>query len=121
MKWLDANIGKAELLTMMVFTTGCVVDHVTTFYGLFLPTIVEVNPVVLLLIGSGVWHIAEILIIASGTCSGLLVSGSKSKTVIRFSMMALATVGLVRLYAGFHNLVLVSNVVSMLELSLNPF
>ncbi len=31
MKTLNNNIGKAELLAMIVFTSGCIVDHITTY------------------------------------------------------------------------------------------
>ena len=117
MSGMGVSIGKAELLMMTVFTSGCIVDHITTFYGLSLPTIVEVNPVVLMLIGSGVWHVVEVLIIAAGIFSGLVASSSKSRILIAFSMISLAMVGLVRLYAGIHNIVLISNIASVLELS----
>jgi hypothetical protein len=117
MNIFEYQIGKAELLSMMVFTVGCIVDHVTTYYGLTLPTVEEINPVVLLMIGSGIWNLVEIVLIIAGNGSGLAVSGSKSKMMITFSMTSLLIVGIVRLYAGFHNMILIFNIVRALELS----
>jgi hypothetical protein len=117
MNIFEYQIGKAELLSMMVFTVGCILDHVTTYYGLSLPTVEEINPVVLLMIGSGIWNLVEIGLIIAGNGSGLFVSGSKSKMMITFSMTSLLIVGIVRLYAGFHHMMIIFNVVRALELS----
>lgn len=108
MREMDVNIRKAKLFMILVFSSGCLVDHITTIYGLSLPTIVELNPLVLLLINNGVWHLVEALIIVTGIYSGLTVFGLKSRTLITFSMVALVMVGLVRLYAGIHNLTLIT-------------
>lgn len=117
MTFFDYQIGKAELLSMMVFTVGCTVDHVTTYYGLTFPTIEELNPMVLLMIGSGFWNIIEISLISMGIGSGLVIAGSKSKIMIMFSMTALFLVGIIRLSVGFHNIILIYNIVDLIKLS----
>ena len=113
----DFQIGKSELLSMIVFTFGCILDHVTTFYGLSIPNVEEINPVVLLLIGSGIWSLVEIILIAAVNGSSLVTFGSKSEIIITFSITALLTVGIIRLYAGFHNMMIISNALRILELS----
>lgn len=110
----DHQIGKAELLSMMVFTAGCIVDHVTTYYGLTFPTIEELNPVVLMMIGSGLWNIVEVTLIILGNGSGFIISGSKSKIMTTFSITALFFVGLIRLFVGFHNINIILNTAYML-------
>jgi hypothetical protein len=117
MSLLKNNVGKAELLAMMLFTTGCIVDHVTTYYGLSLPTIEEANPVVLFMIGSGIWNAVEILVIVMGNSSGVLLSGSKSRGIITMSIATLVAVGLVRLYAGVHNIALITSVGRLLDMT----
>jgi len=111
------QIGWAKLLTMIVFTVGCVLDHVSTFYGLTFPTIVELNPVVLLMIGSGVWNLFEVAVIVAGNGSGFIASCSESRIMTLFSSAALLIVGAIRLVAGFHNVVLVLGIARALELS----
>ena len=117
MKILNDNIGKAELLAMILFTSGCIVDHITTYYGVSLPTVKETNPVVLFMIGAGVWHVVEILIILLGTTSGFILSGTKSRNLVTMLVFTLMTVGIVRLYAGVHNIVLISNIGPVLEMT----
>lgn len=118
MSALDFNVGKAELLAMMLFTTGCVVDHITTYYGLSLPTIEEANPVVLFMIGTGIWNAVEIMIIAMGNSTGLILSSTRSRKLASMLVFTLMTVGIVRLCAGVHNIVLITNVGRVLEMTL---
>ena len=118
MKILNDNMGKAELLAMIVFTSGCIVDHITTYYGLSMPMVKEANPIVLLMIGAGIWNVVEILIITMGTTSGFILSSTKSRRMVTMSILALMVVGLVRLYAGVHNIVLITNVGRILEMAL---
>ena len=96
---------------MMVFTAGCIVDHGTTYYGLTLPTVEELNPLVLLMIGSGSWNLVEVSILIIGNVYGFFVSGSKSEITAVFSMTLLLLVGIMRLFAGFHNMMVIFNVV----------
>ena len=110
MSLLDVNIGKVELIAMMIFTTGCIVDHITTYYGLLVPTIEEANPVVLFMIGAGIWNAVEFLIIAIGNGSGFILSGEKSRGIMTMLIVTLTVAGLVRLIAGVHNIMLISNV-----------
>ena len=117
MNVLRAQIGRAELFTMIVFTVGCVLDHVSTFYGLTFPSVVELNPVVLLMIGSGVWNLFEVVVIVAGNGSGFIASYSESRIMTLFSSAALLIVGAIRLVAGFHNVVLVLGIARALELS----
>ena len=106
----DYQVGKAELLSMTVFTVGCVMDHVTTFYGIFIPAIKEVNPVVLMLIGSGSWNLVEVILMILGNGSGFFASNTKSEWMIVFSMTALLITGTVRLWAGFHNMIVICSI-----------
>ena len=106
----DYQIGKAELLSMTVFTVGSILDHVTTFYGLSLTTIKEVNPVVLMLIGSGSWNLVEVILMILGNGSVFIASNSKSERMIVFSMTALLIAGTVRLLAGFHNMIVICSI-----------
>jgi hypothetical protein len=110
MNLLNGNIGKAELLAMMIFTTGCIVDHITTYYGLSVPTIEEANPVVLFMIGTGIWNAVDILIIVMGNSTGFILSGEKSRGIMTMLIVTLVVAGLVRMVAGVHNIMLVSNV-----------
>ena len=110
MSLLDVNIGKVELLAMMIFTTGCIVDHITTYYGLLVPTIEEANPVVLFMIGAGIWNAVDILIIVIGNSSGFILSGSKTRGIMTMLIVTLTIAGLVRMIAGVHNIMLVSNI-----------
>ena len=96
---------------MMFFTAGCIVDHVTTYYGLTLPNVEELNPLVLMMIGSGSWNLVEVSILIIGNVYGFFVSGSKSEIMVAFSMTLLLLVGIVRLFAGFHNMMVIFNVV----------
>ena len=98
---------KVILLVMGFFLVSCLFDHVTTFYGLMLPTIVEGNPVVLRLIEAGVWHRCEAFIIVSGLLYGFLAVASKSISTVNFSTKALMIAGFIRFFAGFQNLTLI--------------
>jgi hypothetical protein len=117
MKILNDNIGRAELLAMILFTSGCIVDHVSTHYGLSLPTVEEANPVVLFMIGTGIWNAVEIMIIVMGNSSGFILSGTKSRNLVTMFVFTLMAVGIVRLYAGVHNIVLISNIGPVLEMT----
>jgi len=106
----DYQISKAELLSMTVFTVGCIMDHVTTYYGLSFPTIKEINPMVLILIGSGSWNLVGVALMLLGIGSGFIASNSKSEMTITFSMTMLLIVGTVRLLAGFHNMMVICSI-----------
>ena len=75
---INLNFNKTALLGIVVFSFGCFFDHLTTAYGLTLPHIIERNPIVLTVIGFGIWHIFEILIMGTGILTGLIASRSKS-------------------------------------------
>ena len=96
---------------MMVFTAGCIVDHGTTYYGLTLPNVEELNQLVVMMIGSGIWNLVDFSILIIGNVYGFFVSGSKSEIMAVFSMTLLLVVGIVRLFAGFHNMMVIFNVV----------
>jgi hypothetical protein len=107
----DYQVGKRVLSTMMVFTVGCIVDHVTTYYGLTLPNVEELNKLVLMLIETGLWNLFEVSLLFIGNVYGIFVSSSKSKIMVVFSLTLLFLVGIVRLSAGFHNMMIIFNVV----------
>ena len=105
------KVGKRVLFAMMVFTAGSIMDHVTTSYGLTLPNVEELNQLVLMMIESGSWILVEVSILLVGNVYGFFVSGSKSEIMGVFSMTLLLLVGFVRLFAGFHNMMIIFNVV----------
>jgi len=77
---------------------------VTTTYGITLPTVHEMNPNVRYLIESGFWHGIDLFIISSGVYLVAMATVSKSNAVIVLTARLLSTMGVVRFYAGFHNL-----------------
>lgn len=106
---MDDRLGFTALA---IFSLGCVCDHLTTAYGLTLPNVTELNMNVLILLGYGVWHLVEFLVIAAGIGSGFLAVRSKSGVIPRLSMMILFSGGLIRFYAGLHNLIIIINILS---------
>jgi len=116
MNILGYRSGRAELLSMTFFTACCILDHVTTLYGLSLPNVKEINPVVLLLIGSGMWNLVDFISIAAVNGSGLVIFGSKSKILVAFSITALLMLGIIRLCAGVNNMMVIFNTLRMLAL-----
>ena len=117
MNILGYRSGRAKLLSITFFTASCIVDHMTTLYGLSLPNVKEINPVVLLLIGSGIWNLVDFIFVAAVNGSGLVIFGSKSKILIELSITALLIFGIIRLCAGVNNLVVIFNTLRMLALS----
>jgi len=103
------KILKYEIVAIIVFASGGLLDHLTTGYGLSLPYLSEMNPAVLLLVEWGIWHVVELLIIAAGVCSGYLIILSKSYGLICASTIGLLSGGLLRLYVGLQNLTLIIN------------
>ena len=101
-----------ELAAMVIFVVGCICDHLTTAYGLMLPNIHELNMNVLFLMGHGLWHIAEILIIMAGVGSGYLALKSESNLVVNLSTFMLMSGGLFRFYASIQNLTIILNVIT---------
>ena len=88
-------------------------DHVTTSYGLTLPNVTELNQLVLMMILSGSWNLVEVSLLIIGNVCGFFVSGSKSEIMGVFSMTLLLLVGFVRLFAGFHNMIVIFNVINI--------
>ena len=92
------------IFIMFFFVFSCALDHVTTTYGITLPTIHEVNPNVRYLIESGFWHGIDLFIISSGVYLVAMAIVSKSNAFTDLTVRVLSTMGVVRFYAGFHNL-----------------
>lgn len=103
------NSLKLVLLGTTFFALSCIFDHITTVYGLFLPNVSEMNVNVLFLMGCGVWHLVEILIIAAGISSSYLALNSRSTAILRVSTIALLSGGFIRFFAGLHNLTIILN------------
>lgn len=103
---------RLEFTAITIFLSGCLCDHLTTAYGLTMQGITELNLNVLLLVGYGVWHYIEFLVIAAGIGSCLLAIRSKSDEIIKLSTIALLSGGIIRFYAGLHNLTLILNILS---------
>lgn len=117
MSLLKSNIGITGLFAMMIFTSGCVLDHVTTYYGLSLPTIEEANQFVLFMIGADIWAIVELLLLVVGNSLVIVKFGSDSKG-ITIMAVTLTAVGFIRLFVGVHNILLITNVLRLLEIPL---
>jgi len=100
---------KTTFLAVFFFTSACIFDHLTTVYGMGMPTLTERNPAVLFLVGCGLWHLAEMLLIAVGAFTGLFMVRLKSSEATRLSMKAFTAAGLVRLCVGLQNLVIITN------------
>ena len=100
---------KAIIAGTTFFTFSCVFDHITTLYGLLLPNVTEMNAHVLLLMGFGIWHLIETMIIIAGISSGCLASISKSDPILKLSTIALMSGGLVRFSAGIQNIAIILN------------
>ena len=100
---------KAIIAGTTFFALSCLFDHVTTLYGLLLPNVTEINGYVLLLMGYGIWHLIESMIIIAGISSGCLASMSKSDPVLKLSTIALMSGGLVRFSAGIQNIAIILN------------
>jgi hypothetical protein len=98
---------EALLLVTVFFLLSCLFDHLTTFYGLTLPTLAERNPVVLRLIEAGIWHKCEAFIIVSGILYGILAVASKSISTVDISTKTLMIAGFIRFLAGFQNLTMI--------------
>ena len=100
---------KTVFLAVFFFASACVFDHLTTVYGVGMPALSERNPAVLFLMGCGLWHLAEMLLIAVGAFAGLLMVRLKSSEATKLSMKAFTAAGLVRLCVGLQNLVVIAN------------
>ncbi len=106
------DIRKRELTIITLFVLGSIVDHITTYYGLKLPSIVESNPLVIQMIRAGIWNIFEFALIITGAASAFVILRDNSKELVSLSMAALGSVGIIRMYAGLLNIILISNIIS---------
>jgi hypothetical protein len=106
------DIKNRELIIITLFVLGCIVDHITTLYGLKLPTITESNPFVLWMITAGVWNVIEVAIMLLGTASAFAIMRDNSKGLVSLSLVALGSVGIVRMYAGYLNITLILSIIS---------
>ena len=106
------DIRKRELAIITLFVIGCIVDHITTYYGLKLPSIIESNPLVIQMIGAGIWNLFEIAIIVTGAVSAFVILLDNSRELVSLSMAALGSMGIIRMYAGLLNIILISNIIS---------
>ncbi len=106
------EIRKRELAIITLFILGCIVDHITTYYGLKLPSIIESNPLVIQMISASIWDLFEFTIIVTGAGSAFVILRDNSKELVSLSMAALGSVGIIRMYAGLLNIILISNIIS---------
>ncbi len=109
LRGIGHQISRKELaiLTVLVFSLGCSLDHLTTAYGISLSNIAESNPVVLRLMEFGVWSETEGLVILMGIIFGVVIGRAEESKLKDFSMTVLATVGFTRFIAAFNNLALI--------------
>jgi hypothetical protein len=103
---------RLTLCIVAFFAVSCLLDHVTTSYGLGSPAFNETNSLVNALLEQGTWHAIEILIITIGVGLGLrsLSSMPKESSSLYLGMLTLA--GLIRLFAGFQNLGVILQVIT---------
>ena len=101
---IEVKCGKYSVLGVLIFSVGCLLDHITTAYGLTIPGVVETNPFVLRMINYGVWHFFEFLILVSGIFFGFNLGSLKSGASKFLFIVALNAVGLCRFLAGLYNL-----------------
>ena len=106
------DIRKRELAIITLFVLGCIVDHITTYYGLKLPSIIELNPLVIQMISAGIWNLFEFALIVTGAGSAFVILLDNSKELVSLAMAALGSVGIIRMYAGLLNIILISNIIS---------
>jgi len=106
------NIRKRELTIITLFVLGCIFDHITTYYGLKFPSIIESNPLVIQMIGTGIWNLFEIALMATGVGSAFVILWDNSRKLVSLSMAGLGSVGIIRMYAGMLNIILISNIIS---------
>ena len=105
------DIRKRELTIITLFVLGCIVDHITTYYGLKLPFIIESKTIVIQMIGAGIWNLFEFALILMGAGSAFLILWDNSKELVSLSMVALGSVGIIRMYAGLLNIILITNII----------
>ncbi len=106
------DIRKRDLTIITLFVLGCIVDHITTYYGLKLPSIIESNPLVIQMISASIWDLFEFALIVTGAGSAFVILRDNSKELVSLSMVALGSVGIIRMYAGVLNIILISNIIS---------
>jgi hypothetical protein len=95
-------------LTMIVFTLGCALDHLTTAYGVTLFSVVESNPMVVMLMEFGIWHEFELMVISVGVLQIFVTYFIKSNLFFYyFSNCLMMFAGFVRYYAALHNMTVI--------------
>jgi hypothetical protein len=94
--------------TLIVFTLGCVLDHLTTAYGVTLFSVVESNPMVVMLMEFGIWHGFELMVISVGVLQIFVTYFIKSNIFFYyFSNCMMMFAGFVRYYAALHNMTVI--------------
>ena len=103
------NNKKSAQFIIFFFLIGCFFDHITTAYGINIPSLAEKNPAVLFMMEYDIWHEAEILMTAATAFGALLVSRLRTSLATKLSTKSLAAIGLIRFIAGFQNLIVIAN------------
>lgn len=94
--------------TMIVFTLGCVLDHLTTAYGVTLFSVVESNPMVVMLMELGIWREFELMVISVGVLQIFVTYFIRSNLFFYyFSNCWMMFAGFVRYYAALHNMTVI--------------
>lgn len=101
-----------KICIVAFFAVGCLLDHVTTSYGLCSPAFTETNPLVNALLEQGTWHAIEIMIVTIGVYLGLLSLNSMPSKSPGLYLGMLTFVGLIRLFAGVQNLGFILQVIA---------
>ncbi|EMR74246.1 hypothetical protein MCGE09_00637 [Thaumarchaeota archaeon SCGC AB-539-E09] len=96
------------ILTMIIFTLSCVLDHLTTAYGVTLFSVVESNPMVIMLMDFGIWHEFELMVISVGILQIFVTYFIRSNVFFYyFSNSLMIFAGLVRYYSALHNVTVI--------------
>ncbi len=98
------------LFVITLFTFGSALDHLTTACGLSMPTIVEKNPTVLMLVEHGVWHWAEVLMMVTTMFYGIFIIKTGFTNVYNLSLILMAATGSLRFFAGVQNIAIIMKV-----------
>ena len=97
-------------LGVAIFVVGCIVDHMTTMYGLNLYGIIETNILVRSLIELNLWHYVDFMLIIVCIVFFLVSMRFDSNGVSLLPSILFSGVGLIRFFAGVHNITIILDV-----------
>ena len=90
--------------SILIFSLGCILDHITTAIGLTINNISEMNQIVIKLVEIGAWNAVDIFVVVVCIVLSFSILRSNSNFLQRYTIIALFSSGILRFSAGFHNL-----------------